>query len=180
MKLTFEEKKLLYTYGCADLELHRKRLYGVAGLTVDPDQNKLVLDCCRKLEDDTLADWYDQMFYFVRSEMEHYSMMQKMARYIEEDEDWGPPIFDESEEGELIDDVYAGNHDLCQRGRNKQRIYAESRLAKAAGFPCIAAPGCVPEESKGRNWRGDVSGQGCCTGYPACAGILKAITDLLW
>ena len=27
MKLTFEEKKLLYTYGCADLELTRKRLY---------------------------------------------------------------------------------------------------------------------------------------------------------
>ena len=25
MKLTFEEKKLLYTYGCADLELTRKR-----------------------------------------------------------------------------------------------------------------------------------------------------------
>ena len=42
MKLTFEEKKLLYTYGCADLELTRKRLYGVAGLTVDPNQNKNV------------------------------------------------------------------------------------------------------------------------------------------
>ena len=26
MKLTFDEKKLLYTYGCADLELTRKRL----------------------------------------------------------------------------------------------------------------------------------------------------------
>ena len=56
MKLTFEEKKLLYTYGCANLELTRKRLCGVAGLTVDPDQNKLVLDFCRKLEDETLAD----------------------------------------------------------------------------------------------------------------------------
>lgn len=55
MKLTFEEKKLLYTYGCADLELTRKRLYGVAGLTVDPDQNRLVYDFCRKLEDKTLA-----------------------------------------------------------------------------------------------------------------------------
>ena len=105
IKLTFEEKKLLYTYGCADLELTRKRLCGVAGLTVDPDQNKLVLDFCRKLEDETLADWYDQMFYFVRSEMEHYTMMQKMSRDIEEDEDWGPTIFDESEEEELIDDV---------------------------------------------------------------------------
>ena len=44
MKLTFEEKKLLYTYGCADLELTRKRLYEIAGLTVDPNQNKLVYD----------------------------------------------------------------------------------------------------------------------------------------
>ena len=102
MKLTFEEKKLLYTYGCADLELTRKRLYEIAGLTVDPDQNKLVLDFCRKLEDETLADWYDQMFYFVRAEMECYTNMLLLMQDIEDDEDWGSTIFDESEEGELI------------------------------------------------------------------------------
>ena len=105
MKLTFDEKKLLYAYGNPDLALTRKRLYGVAGLTVDPDQNKLVLDFCRKLEDETLADWYDQMFYFVRSEMECYAGMEKLAQDIESDEDWGPTIFDESEEEELIYDV---------------------------------------------------------------------------
>ena len=105
MKLTFDEKKLLYTYGCADLELTRKRLYGVAGLTVDPDQNKLVLDFCRKLEDETLADWYDQMFYFVRSEMECYAGMEKLAQDIERDEDWGPEMFEENEDDELSDDV---------------------------------------------------------------------------
>ena len=107
MKLTFDEKKLLYTYGCADLELTRKRLCEIAGLTVDPDLNRLVFDFVRKLEDELLhlERWYDQMFYFVRSEMEHYTMMQKMSRDIEEDEDWGPTIFDESEEEELIDDV---------------------------------------------------------------------------
>ena len=105
MKLTFEEKKLLYTYGCADLELTSKRLYEIAGLTVDPDQNRLVYDFCRKLEDKTLADWYDQMFYFVRAEMECYTNMLLLMQDIEEDEDWGPTIFDESEEEELIDDV---------------------------------------------------------------------------
>lgn len=102
MKLTFEEKKLLYTYGCADLELTRKRMYEIAGLTVDPNQNKLVYDFCRKLEDETLADWYDQMFYFVRAEMDN---MRLLMQDIEEDEDWGPTIFDESEGEELIDDV---------------------------------------------------------------------------
>ena len=56
MKLTSEEKKLLYTYGCADLELTPKRLYEIAGLTVDPDQNKLVYDFCRKLECELIDD----------------------------------------------------------------------------------------------------------------------------
>ena len=105
MKLTFEEKKLLYTYGCADLELTRKRLYEIAGLTVDPDQNRLVYDFCRKLEDETLADWYDQMFYFVRSEMECYAGMEKLAQDIERDEDWEPEMFEENEDDELSDDV---------------------------------------------------------------------------
>ena len=41
MKLTFDEKKLLYAYGNPDLALTRKRLYEVAGLTVDPDLNRL-------------------------------------------------------------------------------------------------------------------------------------------
>ena len=105
MKLTFEEKNLLATYGCANLELTRKRLSEVAGLTVDPDQSKRVQNFCQKLEEESLADWYDQMFYFVRSEIDHYAMMQKMSRDIEKDEDWGPTIFDESEDDELIDDV---------------------------------------------------------------------------
>ena len=105
MKLTFEEKKLLYTYGCADLELTRKRLYEIAGLTVDPNQNKLVYDFCRKLEGETLADWYDQMFYFVRAEMECYAGMEKLAHDIENDEDWGPTIFEEVDDDEPTDNV---------------------------------------------------------------------------
>ena len=98
MKMTFEEKKLLYTYGCADLELTRKRLCGVAGLTVDPDQNKLVLDFCRKLEDKALADWYDQMFYFVRAEMECYTNMLLLMQDIEEDKEWRKEDFVEPDD----------------------------------------------------------------------------------
>ena len=41
-------------------------------------------------------------------------------------------------------------------------------------------PEVCQREGKGRSWRGNVSGQGCCAGYPARAGLLKAITDLLW
>ena len=98
MKLTFEEKKLLYTYGCADLELTRKRLCGVAGLTVDPDQNKLVYDFCRKLEDESLESWYDQLFYFVRSEMECYAHMLLLMQDVEEDKEWRKEDFVEPDD----------------------------------------------------------------------------------
>lgn len=38
-----------------------------------------------------------------------------------------------------------------------------------------APPGGVPAEGKGRSWRGNVSGQGCRTGYPARAGHRSAM-----
>ena len=100
MKLTFEEKKLLYTYGCADLELTRKRLYEVAGLTVDPDLNRLVFDFVRKLEDESLhlERWYDQMFYFVRAEMECYTNMLLLMQDIEEDKEWRKEDFVEPDD----------------------------------------------------------------------------------
>ena len=94
----FDEKKLLYAYGNPDLALTRKRLYEVAGLTVDPNQNKLVYDFCRKLEDETLADWYDQMFYFVRAEMECYTNMLLLMQDIEEDKEWRKEDFVEPDD----------------------------------------------------------------------------------
>ena len=42
------------------------------------------------------------MFYFVRAEMECYTNMRLLMQDIE---DWGSTIFDESEEGELNDDA---------------------------------------------------------------------------
>ena len=41
-------------------------------------------------------------------------------------------------------------------------------------------PEVCQRKARGGSWRGDVSGQGRCAVYPACAGILKAITNLLW
>ena len=100
MKLTFGEKKLLYAYGNPDLALTRKRLYEVAGLTVNPDLNRLVFDFVCKLEDETLhlERWYDQMFYFVRSEMECYANMLLLMQDIEEDKEWRKEDFVEPDD----------------------------------------------------------------------------------
>lgn len=96
MKLTFDEKKLLYAYGNPDLALTRKRLYEVAGLTVDPDLNRLVFDFVRKLENESLESWYDQLFYFVRSEMECYANMLFLMQDIEENKEWRKEDFDDN------------------------------------------------------------------------------------
>ena len=96
MKLTFDEKKLLYAYGNPDRALTRKRLYEVAGLTVDPDLNRLVFDFVRKLEDESLESWYDQLFYFVRSEMECYANMLFLMQDIEENKEWRKEDFDDN------------------------------------------------------------------------------------
>lgn len=55
-------------------------------------------DFCRKLEDETLADWYDQMFYFVRAEMECYTNMLLLMQDIEEDEEWRKEDFVEPDD----------------------------------------------------------------------------------
>ena len=52
-----------------------------------------------------MPGWYDQMFYFVRAEMECYAGMEKLAQDIERDEDWEPEMFEENEDDELSDDV---------------------------------------------------------------------------
>lgn len=41
-------------------------------------------------------------------------------------------------------------------------------------------PEVCQRKARGETGGVDVSGQGCSTGCPACGGILKAITDLLW
>ena len=41
----------------------------------------------------------------VRAEMECYTNMLLLMQDIEEDEDWGPEIFEENEDDELSDDV---------------------------------------------------------------------------
>ena len=55
MKLTFEEKKLLYTYGCADLELTRKRVF--------LQKSPLDLSFFYKLTGRIEADGHPELFY---------------------------------------------------------------------------------------------------------------------
>mgnify|MGYP000573895785 CR=1 FL=1 len=50
-----------------------------------------------------------------------------------------------------------------------------SALQKQLDALATQHPEGVPAEGKGRSWRGNVSGQGCRTGYPARAGHRSAM-----
>ena len=52
----------------------------------------------RNLARNTQADWYDQMFYFVRAEMECYTNMLLLMQDIEEDKEWRKEDFVESDD----------------------------------------------------------------------------------
>ena len=100
MKLTFDEKKLLYAYGNPDLALTRKRLYEVAGLTVDPDLNRLVFDFVRKLENESLH-LERGTTRCSTSSVPRWSVMpgwRSWRRTSRRDEDWGPEMFEENED----------------------------------------------------------------------------------
>ena len=45
-----------------------------------------------------VADWYDQMFYFVRAEMECYTNMLLLMQDIEQDKEWRKEDFVEPDD----------------------------------------------------------------------------------
>ncbi len=53
-------------------------------------------------------------------------------------------------------------------------------LQKQLDALAMQHPEMCQRKARGEAGGVNVSGQGRCAGYPACAGILKAITDLLW
>ena len=90
-----------------DLALTRKRLYEVAGLTVDPDLNRLVFDFVRKLENESLhlERWYDRCS---TSSVPRWSVMpgwRSWRRTSSVMRIGGPEMFEENEDDELSDDV---------------------------------------------------------------------------
>ena len=49
MKMTRNEMKILFTFGCADREATVTRLFYVGSVTVDPSARKQILELAKKL-----------------------------------------------------------------------------------------------------------------------------------
>lgn len=88
MKLNIEEKKILYAFGCGNLENTVHRLKWITALTVDAKAKRRVLCLARKLDRENVGEWYPCFYRHLRLEMEGYFEAKKHICLVEKSTDW--------------------------------------------------------------------------------------------
>ena len=73
MKMSMNEKKALYAFGCPNREATVERLRFVAALAPDPAAKKLFFTLAVKLSDEDCDKWYRCFYYNMRLEVEHFA-----------------------------------------------------------------------------------------------------------
>ena len=73
MKLNIEEKKILYAFGCMNHENTVCRLKWITALTVDAKVKRKMLCLARKLDKESVGEWYE---------------VKKHIRMVEKSTDW--------------------------------------------------------------------------------------------
>ena len=73
MRISMNEKKALYAFGCPNREATVERLRFAAALAPDPAAKKLFFTLAVKLSDESCDRWYRCFFYNMRLEVEHFA-----------------------------------------------------------------------------------------------------------
>ena len=73
MRMSMNEKKALYAFGCPNREATVERLRFAAALAPDPAAKKLFFTLAVKLSDESCDKWYRCFFYNMRLEVEHFA-----------------------------------------------------------------------------------------------------------
>ena len=70
MRMSMNEKKILFTFGCPKRELTVERLRHAAALAVDPTAKKAFFSLAVKLYEDATDEQYRNFYYNMRLDME--------------------------------------------------------------------------------------------------------------
>jgi len=73
MRMSMNEKKALYAFGCPNRDATVERLRFAAALAPDPAAKKLFFTLAVKLSDESCDRWYRCFFYNMRLEVEHFA-----------------------------------------------------------------------------------------------------------
>ena len=88
MKLNIEEKKILYAFGCMNHENTVCRLKWITALTVDAKVKRKMLCLARKLDKESVGEWYPCFYRRLRMENDGYFEVKKHIRMGEKSTDW--------------------------------------------------------------------------------------------
>ena len=81
MKMTRNEMRILFTFGCADREATVTRLFYVGSITVDPTARKQILELAKKLHEGMFDEQYRNFFYWMRADAEYPTLRQYQQDY---------------------------------------------------------------------------------------------------
>ena len=88
MKLTLEERKVLYVYGCTNHHNTITRLKWLTMLAVDQDSKRLLLRLTQKIEYKIGEENYQAFYFYIRTQMEDYFKSLSHCRLIEATADY--------------------------------------------------------------------------------------------
>lgn len=99
MKLTINEKKALYAFGCPNREATVKRLRVIAALTPEPAAAILLLRVADKLDTVKTDEWYHCSFCTLHDEIEEYNKAETVMLLAQTTSAGLEDYLDEAEQG---------------------------------------------------------------------------------
>ena len=96
MKLSIQEKKVMYNFGCPSYHNTATRLKRLTTLTVDPQAKHRMLKLARKMESEMTESWYTDFYHQLRAEMDEYYQAKRRLRLVKGNTDYEEEQFDEA------------------------------------------------------------------------------------
>ena len=97
MKLSVQEKKVLYAFACPNYHNTVTRLKWLTALTVDPQAKRRMLELARKMETEMEERWYHWLLSSApHAEMDEYCSARRSLRLVKENTDYEEDLYDEA------------------------------------------------------------------------------------
>lgn len=94
MKLSIDEKKVLYAFSCTNHRNTVTRLKWLTSLTVDPQAKYRMLELARKIENEMTQSRYPDFYLRLREEMDAYYRAKRRVHLVEENTELKGEIYD--------------------------------------------------------------------------------------
>lgn len=84
MRLTIDEKKVVYDFSCMNRSYIVTRLKWLTSLIVDPQAKYRMLELARKMENEITESQYPDFYLRLQEEMDDYYRARRRLRQVEE------------------------------------------------------------------------------------------------